>query len=120
MPIQILKPEGFDVSSNFSLGGLDYKIQFRLNPADDSWKVSMFDSEGVRVISGMKCIPNQPLTDRYSRSVYKLPTGNLWCVDTGNTESNYVISDQFGADKRFQLWYYTESEEEELGLIRNI
>lgn len=119
MPLQILKPEGNDVTAKFSVDGSNYGLQFRINPADDSWRVSIFDANGVAVIRGMKCIPNQPLTDRYSRTYYNLPAGNFWCIDTGNTKVDYVISDQFGTDKRFQLWYITESEEE-FDLKRNI
>lgn len=118
MAIQLNIADGVNTTSSFNVAGRKYRVNFRLNSSDDSWRMSLYDTNGSSILTGMKCIPSQSLTGRYSRDIYDLPDGNFWCFDTEPSGiSGYVDSSDFGRDKRFQIWYLPSSEEEDNGLI---
>lgn len=56
----------------------------------------------ARVMPYASLLRSYTLPDKYD--------GVIICVDTAPTDSDEITIDNFGTNKRFQLWYYTTDE----------
>lgn len=54
-------PDMNDSISRVVLAGVPYHIRFSYNAAGDYWKFSLFDTQSVPIIQGIKIVPNFPL-----------------------------------------------------------
>ena len=75
------------------------------------WFIGLYDEDMNPLLEGIKMMPNTDLLKRHR--YLGLLSGLLICVDTAPVKSEYeegITLDNFGEDKRWQLWYYTAQE----------
>lgn len=94
------------------LGGRTYNLLFKFNDSDKSWYISLRDSFKNDLLSGIKILPNQNLTEVFS---YKdlLLGGNIWCLKSKATKEPLGL-DNLGIDKSYELFWLTTEDEEAL------
>jgi len=94
---------------DFQIEGITYRINTYWN-VRSGWYVSIFDQDGIDILTGLLCVPDYNLTWRYSRAGGLFP-GDLWVIDNEPTKGEPVINQgDFGDGKRFQLIYFTQTE----------
>lgn len=105
-----------------TLNGESLYITIMYNTSDDtantgkgSWYFDIANRNKEAVLSGVKIIPFQNLTGKYLH-VNRLLDGALWCVNTKDGTSD-IGRDNFGTDKDFRLWFISNTEAENLGLL---
>ena len=54
-------PDLNDSVSRIVLNGKEYRIRFTYNSSGDYWKFSLYNTEGVPIVYGLKIVPNFPL-----------------------------------------------------------
>jgi hypothetical protein len=83
-------PTLYQFASNFD--GLRYYIDLLYNPRNDTWYMTVKDSDLDILLGGLPCLTNvQGMTIRFGLSDV-FPLGDLICIDTNNN----------GADPSFQ------------------
>ena len=105
-----------------TLNGKSLYLTFAYNTSDDvsntgiggDWYMDIADRNKVDIISGVKILPIQNLTKRYLQ-VHKLLGGDLWCMNVKDTSTD-INKDNFGTDRKFQLWYLSDEEMETYGV----
>ncbi len=109
--------------STVILEGSEYAIHLYWNDRS-GWYLSFYDTDlfdknkrdnsSALLLGGKKLMPRQNLLNKLPPSLTdKLPKGGLFCIDTTPTQipSPYTVTrDNFGKGKKFQLFYYTETE----------
>lgn len=98
-----------------TLNGVSLYITIMYNTSDDvnddgfgSWYFDLADRNKDNIVSGVKILPLQNLTERYL-SVNKILNGDLWCVNVKDSSSD-IGRENFSTDGEFQLWYFSEEE----------
>ena len=99
-------PESYQ---NISLEGVEYRLRLTYNTRDKHWRMSLLNLDNEEIISGIKIMPNQNLTWRYSY-IDGMPPGNFYCLRLKNDYSD-VGRDNLGYDKTYQLFYMTQQED---------
>lgn len=99
--------------------GLDQiTLILKFNSRNNAWYLDIKDSSAdAEILSGIKVMPMQNLTGRYILDNF--PSGNIWCMRQ-NSVSDPIGRDNLGTDKDYGLWYFSNEEEEELGINGNI
>lgn len=97
-----------------ALGGQEYKLRLTFNTADKHWRLDIQDLDGNTIIAGLKVMPNQNLTWRYSY-IEGMPTGDICCLRQKNNFDD-VGRYNLGDDKAYALAYMTRDEYLSLGL----
>jgi hypothetical protein len=92
---------------NVVLGGTTYNITFRFNTREARWYFDLYQEDNTPIKLGVKVMENQSLLFRYRLDNF---SGDIICIEVGNSESKYVGRDNLGIDKEYQLVYYTEEE----------
>ncbi len=95
-------------TQSFTLDGVDYRLQFQLNTRENQYYLSIFNSDGVLLLSGVKIVKDTPLTLRFKRA--GLPTGDFMALGAS-------IKDKIGEDEfvnKMEFYYITEAELEEI------
>lgn len=110
MPTSIKIPDSAWHIQDVTVSGTLLRFTFKYNTADESWYIDLKTASDRDILSGVKVMPNQSLTERYSYT-QDLPDGNLWCVRRKNDFSP-VSRDNFGIGKAYELWWITGEEEE--------
>ena len=87
------------------LDGTKYGLEFKWNEREESWYMSILDSEGTAILSGRKVVVNWPLFSRFA--VAGLPPGNIIALDTAGTETNPGLTD---LGDRVQIYYFDSDE----------
>lgn len=115
MPLQIRIEDNPYQEKLITLNGNSLFITFSFNTRDNRWYFDLVDRNAIDVVSGVKILPEQNLTGKYL-DVASLLGGNFYCVNT-KLDGKDVTRDNFGTDRQFQFWYFSEAEEEELTFI---
>lgn len=104
-------------TQRFNIEGSIFILQTYFNSrrkigADDrsgNWYLSLFDVDNNPILTGLRILPTRNMLKLSQSS--SLFTGSIFCVDTEENTADLVINlDNFGQDKRFQLWYFTQDE----------
>ena len=114
MTIQLKVDNNSYQDKTITINGNSFFITYSFNTRDSRWYFDMVDRNGIDIISGIKILPQQNLTRKYIQ-VNEYLAGNIYCINT-NFDGSDVTRDNFGTDRKFQLWYFTTGEEEELGI----
>lgn len=112
MPTQIKVDNNTYQEKLVTLNGNRVFITFSFNTRDQRWYFDIVDRNNTDIISGVKILPSQDLSTKYI-SLAQLLGGAFVCVDTRSSGKD-VTRDNFGTDKQFQLWYYTDQEIEDI------
>lgn len=107
MALNIPVPSSPFASQTVLLGNTVITMTFKFNTVNNSWYIDLFDSEGVKIKTGIKVIGNQDLTTRYS--LENLPDGRLMCLNNKKTP-NPVGRNNFGVGEEYELIWVSESE----------
>lgn len=92
------------------LGGRTYNLLFKFNGSDKSWYLSLRDSFNTELLTGIKVLPNQNLTEVFAYQ-NKLIGGNIWCFKSKDTKDP-IGQDNLGIDEAYELiWLTTEDEQ---------
>ena len=93
--------------SNFeqimTLDGEDFIVWCLWNERDHHWYMTLRDSSGEDIVSGIKVVSDAPFSVHCSDS--RMPLGVLWIVDTTGSETDPALRD-FGT--RTKLVYVDE------------
>lgn len=112
MPVQIKVADNAYQSKLITLNGNSLFFTFTFNSRDQRWYVDVVDRNNTDIVNGVKILPAQDLTSKYidlSTSI----GGYLFCIDTRQSGQD-VTRLNFGTDKQFQFWYYTNKEIEDI------
>lgn len=101
-------------SQDVTVSGVLLDLTFKYNTSDESWYVDIANPSGASILDGLKVMPNQSLTQRYSYT-NGLPDGNLWCIRRKN-DLSAVSRDNLGIGKTYELWWVSSEEEKELNI----
>lgn len=109
MPAQIKVEDEAYQQKLVTLNGKSLFLTFSFNTMDRNWYLGIADSEEVDIKTGIKILPKKNLTDYID--LKGLIAGNIYCVDTKSYDSLKVITrDNFGTDRQYQVWYYSDTE----------
>ncbi len=95
-----------------TLNGNSLFLTITYNTRDSRWYLDLEDRNGKTVVSGVKVIPNLSLTGKYV-NVNTIIGGDIYCMDLKRSSSDITRSN-FGNNKQFQLWYYSNEEIKEI------
>jgi hypothetical protein len=100
---------GYAISQTMNVEGSVYFFYFYYNYRS-GWYVNLYDSQENPLATGIKVMKAASLfkyTDIFS--------GSFIVMDTDPVEGDDEVGrDSFGEDRRFQVWYFTEKELQEL------
>ncbi|OAJ35360.1 phage baseplate plug family protein [Piscirickettsia salmonis] len=88
-----------------SLEGTAYIFTMRWNTRDETWRISIADTDGNAILSGLKLLPYSPLVQRYKLTNFI--TGELIGINTAN-QYEPPTRNNLGTD--FKLFYLTQDE----------
>lgn len=88
-----------------SLEGTAYQFDVRWNTRDETWSISIADTDGNPILSGLKLLPYSPLIQRYK--IEGFIEGELVGINTTN-EFEPPNRDNLGSD--FKLFYLSKDE----------
>ncbi|ODN41182.1 phage baseplate plug family protein [Piscirickettsia litoralis] len=88
-----------------SLEGTAYKFDVRWNTRDETWRISIADTDGNAILSGLKLLPYSPLIQRYKLTNFI--SGELVGINTAN-QYEPPTRNNLGTD--FKLFYLTQDE----------
>lgn len=114
MASEIKIPNSAWHEQSISVSGDLIQIVFKFNTRDDSWYIDLLEDTGEGILYGIKVMPNQSLTGRYSY-LDSLPSGNLWCLRVKNDFSP-INRNNLGIGEAYSLFWLSEEEEKEWGL----
>lgn len=86
----------------------DYTLEFVYSPRQERFYLSLFDSEDVPLVCGLKLVSNTPLL-RYWHHKDGVPPGELMVTALGEDQTSPKIGDLL-EDGRCQLTYFTAAE----------
>lgn len=101
----------------FTLEGVVYNISVHFNSRkedDDltrggSWYAGLYDKDDNPILTGVRLLPSKLVFVQSART--DIFSGQVICIDTEpNSTYEKLDLDNFGQNKRFQLWYLTLSE----------
>jgi hypothetical protein len=84
-----------------ALGDATFRVETRWNTRTEAWYMSLWDSNEVKLFSGIKMVPNYELLWRYQGDEY--PDGILILFDWSNS-GLYAEYDDFGHDFEFRFY----------------
>lgn len=105
------QPQTSNETHRVTLGGTLYNFKYQYNTRDQRWRLSITDSTGVDVMSGLKLMENQLLLERYNTPNFS--HGDLYCLRSKQTD-NPVGRDNLGYGLEYELAYLTNEEVLEL------
>lgn len=114
MTVQLKVDDNTYQEKLLTLNGNSLFITYSYNTRDNRWYFDIVDRNDIDIISGVKILPDQNLTGKYL-DVNNLLNGNIYCVNT-RLDGTDITRDNFGTDKKFQLWYLTSEEEADIGV----
>lgn len=93
-----------------SLENINLNIELQWNErasttGGGSWFINFYTSEGEPIVTGIKLVPNYPLTQRYIDT--RLPDGEFFCLRNTSTITD-IGRNNLGTD--FRLTYITAQE----------
>ncbi|ODN41076.1 phage baseplate plug family protein [Piscirickettsia litoralis] len=88
-----------------SLEGTAYQFDVRWNTRDETWRISIADTDGNPILSGLKLLPYSPLIQRYK--IEGFIEGELMGINTTN-EFEPPNRKNLGSD--FKLFYLSKDE----------
>lgn len=106
-----------NIRQTFTLDGSKYIIKTHYNNrynegeavTNGSWYISVYDSKLNPILTSLKCVPRRDMLARNPEGDFL--SGKLICVDTDEQNPSEDINlNNFGQDKRFQLWYMTDKD----------
>jgi hypothetical protein len=107
----------FNQKQVFTLNGIKYIIKTYYNnrvmdgeeDTNGSWYISIYDVDNNPILTGLKCMPNRDMIARNPDGNFL--NGLLSCVDTTPDDPSEDIEiDNFGQNKRYQLWFLTAAD----------
>jgi hypothetical protein len=101
-------PDAPESTQVVALGGQEYTLRLTYNTADKHWRLDIQDLDGNTILSGLKVMPNQNLTWRYSH-IDGMPEDDICCLRQKNNFDD-VGRDNLGDDKTYTLAYMTRDE----------
>lgn len=94
--------------SDLALDGQLYRLQFNWSTREDAWYLSIYQTDGTLILSGIKLVPQYRLLQQY-HAIVGLPPGDIFVADIQDDIVNAVITyDNLGA--RFKVIYLTADE----------
>lgn len=87
------------------LDGATYGLELKWNEISEGWFLSLSDSRGVPIVSGLRLVEGWPLAKRYADA--RLPAGNLIAIDT---TGRHVDPTREDLGTRVQLYYFAAGE----------
>lgn len=101
------KPDGeADWTQRTALGGVDFLLRFRWSQREGRWLLTVSDSDGAAVASGVVLVAGLPLLRRVADA--RRPTGELLVVDVSGANDADPAFDDLG--DRFALLYLEPGE----------
>ncbi len=82
-----------------------YSLHFKWNGRAKSWLLDLSTQDGELLVAGLKILPSWELLEIYTNT--KLPPGNIFVLDTENTD---VVPGRFELGGRAKIIYFTEDE----------
>ena len=101
-------------SQEVVLGETTYNLLFKFNTEDQAWYISVRDASLNTLISDIKVMPNQNLTEAYNY-LGLIPEGDLWCRRSKRTEAP-VGRDNFGVGLSYELVWISSQESIQRGI----
>ena len=95
-----------DWTQRTALGGADYLLRFRWSQREGHWLLTLSDSDGVAIVSGVVLVTAVYLLKRVTDA--RRPAGELLVVDTSGANDVDPAFDDLG--DRFGLLYLEPSE----------
>lgn len=111
MPIKIKVDDNAYQQKLVTLNGNSLFITFSYN-TKGNWYFDVVDRSDNPIVLGVKILPSQNLSGRYI-TLTEAIGGAFFCIDT-KQRGDKVTGDNFGTDKQFQFWYYTNQEIEDI------
>lgn len=113
MALIIKVPESAWHTQDIVLNGVTFNMVLKFNTRDASWYVDLLDANQQVILYGLKVMPNQSLTGRFSY-LTTIPDGNLWCLRR-KRDFSPIGRDNLGVDNTYELIWLSSEEERELG-----
>lgn len=110
----LLEMDGDDYNKRyeFSLSGTKFYLHVIYN-SRGGWQVDLLDSSKSTLVSNIRITPYRELLHSYN--IEGTYDGSIYCIDTEYVSGDDAITiDNFGTGRRFQLWYFTDSQLEDL------
>ncbi len=106
MAYNILVPDTDWSSQVITLGGTTFVLELKYKERTQRWYMSLFSSDGVKLLSEKKIVDGQTMT-----GLYDLPGmyGGIFCERAYGLEV-YPTRQTLGIGKEFNLVYYTQEE----------
>lgn len=73
------------------LGGVDFGLRLLWNERDNHWFMSLSDSSGDDIVTGIKVVANTPFAIHCADS--RMPSGAIWIIDTTLREEDPGLRD---------------------------
>jgi hypothetical protein len=112
MPVQIKVQDNAYQKKLVTLNGNSLFFTFSYDTRDARWYFDIFDRNNNDIVNGVKILPTLDLSSKYT-TLATLIGGYLFCVDTRGSGED-VTRLNFGTDRQFQFWYYTDQEIEDI------
>jgi hypothetical protein len=94
-------------TQRINLDGRVYTLVMKWNEGQETWYLSLYDSEESPIVQGLRIVSNWPLL-RYYHFDTRTPPGELYAQDLTGDGSPPGFDD-FGIGKRVELTYYAQN-----------
>lgn len=113
MPLRIRVDDLPAQEQQITLNGVTLFIRFSYSGAHtrDNWVMDILDQNKDNLLVGKRVTSTTNLT-YHSFSLTEILDGYLFCVNTTATRTP-MNRDNFGTDKAYQIWYYSNEEIED-------
>lgn len=96
-------------SQRTDLEGVEYVLTFEFSQREVCWYLSLSDSDGAEIVSGVKLVCNVPLLSKIQDD--RAPEGLLFCIANGTDDTPPGLTDLLSSpDGRCRLTYITSDE----------
>lgn len=92
-----------NINFRVTLDGSEYQLRLRYNDRDETWSLSLFDSAGVAIRQGIRCVVNFPLTRQIADA--RVMPGVLYWYDSRGDFTAPPTLDELGAEGTAVLVY---------------
>ncbi len=94
-------------SQTTTIDGVPYVIDFNYNWRENTWSISILQTDLTPLCTGIKLVCNYPLLQKYASAL--VPKGELYCVSLGQDDSPPTYND-LAPGGRCVLIYASKSE----------
>lgn len=94
--------------SDIALDGQLYRLSFNWSTREDAWYLSIYLTDGVLLLGGIKLVPQYRLLQQY-HAITGLPPGDIFVADIQDNIVSAIIT-YANLGERFKVVYLTEAE----------